>query len=224
MMKTVCVTLTDRKYGKQSPHANHSQTHFSSIGLDVQNFYGIHAERIGVNSVVTSLVIGASDPNRTQSIGMMSTGCWLSHRALWAALLLLPDDEFLVIEDDARFQENWKARFDRALADVPTDWDMLYVGSCCVSSTRRLVRGEVYDNAMPQCTHAYCVRRKALMPLCELADEAGVRKPVDTFLVHHATSRLRIYTVLPRIADQYDAVLPEGDGGSGVFGSSAGFP
>lgn len=207
-MKTVCVTLTDRKYGKQSPHAEHLQARLAEFGLDAQMFYGIHAERIGINSVVASLVIASSDPNKTQSIGMMSTGCWLSHRALWAALLLLPDNEFLVIEDDVRFQSNWKSRFDAALQDVPADWDLLYVGSCCTSNARRHVKGEVFADAFPQCTHAYCVRKKALLPLCEIADKEGVRKPVDAMMVHHASPLLKIYTVLPRLADQYDAVLP----------------
>jgi GR25 family glycosyltransferase involved in LPS biosynthesis len=208
-MRTVCVTLTDRKYGKHTPHEWHSRAHFAERGLDVQWYYGIHAERIGVNAVVTSAVIAPTDPDQTHSIGMMSTGCWLSHRALWAALLLLPDDEFLIVEDDVRFETNWRVRFDAALRDVPDDWDMLFVGSCCTARQRRLVRGEIYADAAPQCTHAYCVRKKSLLPLCELADEVGVRKPVDTFLAHHATSRLHIYTVLPRIADQYDAILPE---------------
>lgn len=208
-MRTVCLTLTDRKYGKHTPHEGHSRMHFSERGLDVQWYYGIHAERIGVNAVVTSEVIAPIDPDQTHSIGMMSTGCWLSHRALWAALLLLPDDDFLIIEDDVRFEPNWRERFDAALHDVPDDWDMLFVGSCCTTHQRRLVRGEIYEDANPQCTHAYCVRKKVLLPLCELADELGVRKPVDTMLVHHATSRFRIYTVIPRIADQYDAILPE---------------
>jgi GR25 family glycosyltransferase involved in LPS biosynthesis len=208
-VRTVCVTLTDRKYGKHAPHEGHARTHFAESGLDVQWYYGIHAERIGVNAVVTSAVISPLDPDQTHSIGMMPTGCWLSHRALWAALLLLPDDSFLIIEDDARFVPNWRERFDAALRDVPDDWDMLFVGSCCTAHYRRLVRGEVYEDARPQCTHAYCVRKKALLPLCELADEAGVRKPVDTMLAHHAVSRLRIYTVLPRIADQYNSILPE---------------
>lgn len=207
-MRVFCVTLTDRKYGKHTPHESHSHAHFAERGIDVQWYYGIHAERIGVNSVVTSAVIGPTDPDQTHSIGMMPTGCWLSHRALWAALLLLPDDSFLVIEADARFETNWRERFDASVRDVPEDWDMLFVGSCCTSHSRKLIKGEVYEGARPQCTHAYCVRKKALLPLCELADEAGTRKPVDTMLVHHATPRLRIYTVLPRIADQYDSILP----------------
>ena len=209
-MRTVCVTLTDRRYGKYTPHFDHAHKHFAERGLEVQWYYGIHAQRIGVNAVVTSAVIAPQDPDQTHSIGFMPAGCWLSHRSLWAALLLLPDDEFFVIEADARFPEGWRSRFDAALRDVPTDWDMLYIGSCCTSGCRQHVRGEVYADARPQCTHAYCVRQKALLPLCELADEVGVVKPVDTMLVHDATARLRIYTVLPRIVDQYDtAVLPE---------------
>ncbi len=206
-MRTICLTLTDRNYGKHSPHEAHSRAHFAERGLDVEWYYGIHAERIGVNAVVTSAVIAPEDPDQTHSIGMMPTGCWLSHRSLWAALLLLPEDEWMIVEADARFAADWRARFDAALLDVPGDWDMLYVGSCCTSGGRH-VKGEVYADARPHCTHAYCVRRKALVPLCELADEAGVCKPVDIMLVQHASARLRIYAVLPRLADQYDSVLP----------------
>lgn len=208
-MRTVCITLTDHKYGKCAPHFEPSRGHFAERGLDdVQFFYGIHAQRIGVNSVVRSDVISPSDPDQTHSIGMMSTGCWLSHRALWAALLLLPDDGFLVLEDDARFVADWHSRFALALRDVPDDWDLLYIGSCCTSSGRRLVKGEVYKDARPQCLHAYCVRRKALLPLCELVDEAGVRKPIDSALPDFS-GRLRIYTLIPRLVDQCDTILPE---------------
>lgn len=209
-MRAVGVTLTDRKYGKMRTHEEHSRTHFAERGLDVQWYYGIHAARIKINAVVASAVMLPTDPDQTRSIGMMATGCWLSHRALWAALLLLPDDSFLIIEDDARFEPNWRERFNAALHDVPDDWDMLFIGSCCTAQQpRRLVKGEIYEGARPQCTHAYCVRRKALLPLCELADDVGVCVPVDAMLVFHATSRLRIYTVLPRIADQYATILPE---------------
>jgi len=207
-VRTVCVTLTDDRYGKFTPHADHMRAHFAERGVDAQMFYGIHAQRIGVNAVVTSAVIAPQDPDQTHSIGMMPTGCWLSHRALWAALLLLPDDAFFVVESDARFEPNWRARFDAALRDVPDNWDMLYVGSCCTSASRMHVRGDVYSDARPQCTHAYCVRKKALRTLCEVADQVGARKPVDTMLATDASTQLRIYTVIPRIVDQYDANIP----------------
>lgn len=207
-MKAVCITLTDHRYGKAAPHQDY-HSHLAERGLDVQMYYGIHAQRIGVNAVVPSAVIAEVDPDKTQSVGMIPTGIWLSHRALWGALLLLPDDSFLILEDDAKFPENWRERFDAALRDVPDDWDILFVGSCCTSPQRKLVRGEIYEDARPQCTHAYCVRRKALLPLCELADEIGVREPVDGMIARHASSRLRVYTVLPRIADQFDTILPE---------------
>lgn len=206
-MRTVCLTLTDQKYGKVTPHYGQSRAHFAERGVLVQWYYGIHAQRIGVNAVVRSDVISPNDPDQNHSIGMMPSGCWLSHRALWAALLLLPDDNFFVIEADAKFSADWRSRFDAALRDVPNDWDMLYVGSCCTSGSKRYVRGEIYEEARPQCLHAYCVQKKALLPLCEMADDLGVRKPIDSMLCDHA--RLRIYTVLPRIVDQHDTILPE---------------
>lgn len=186
--------------------------HFAKRGLEPSYFYGISGHRIGVCTAVSY-----AEPDRSFSnIGPTPTGIWLSHRTVWAACLLLDDDEFLILEDDAKFPEDWRERFDRAFADVPADWDVIFAGSCCtLGLSRRHVGGELYElSGGPMCLHGYCVRRKALLPLCEMVDEARVGQPIDTVLALHVLPRLRVYTILPRIIDQLDppaglAELPE---------------
>ena len=213
-MRTVCITVTDPTYGKASPHIERTRTHFAERGVDAQMFYGIHAQRIGVNAVVVSAAIAASDPDKTQTIGMMPTGCWLSHRALWAALLL-PDEPTMVLESDASFPADWRERFDRALADVQQgdpEWEILFPGSCCCcqGQKQRHLVGDVFAvEAGPQCSHAYVIRSHAVAKrLCERVDEKGLILPIDSLLALHVLPSLRSYVVLPRIVDQFETLLP----------------
>jgi hypothetical protein len=51
--------------------------------------------------------------------------------------------------------------------------------------------GELYEVAAgPQCLHASCVRRKALLRMCELVDEARVEQPIDSAIVRHVQPHL----------------------------------
>jgi hypothetical protein len=198
MMATVCISVDPRA-------AERAGRHFAERGVTpVQFFAGLHAERLGLAATKPYQV---DNPGTDYKISKRVLGCWLSHRALWAALQLLNDEHFLVLEDDARFPEGWRARFDRALADAG-DFDVLYVGSCCCGGKPRTrVAGEVYELRWPMCTHAYVVRRHALAKLIETTDEVGAYAPIDLSLMFHSLPKLRTLTVLPRIVDQHDKVL-----------------
>lgn len=200
-MKIVCLTLTDRTYGKGAPHHDRAHAHFAERGLgDVGWFYGIHADRIGVN---TTLMF-----HTDYNMGPMPTGCWLSHRAAWAACLLMDDEEFLILEDDAQFSEDWKVRYESARAVLPDDWDVLFLGSCTTTGRSQHVSGEVYEVRWPMCLQAYLVRRRALERMITTQDEARCYGPIDITLERHTWPHLRVYTVLPRIVDQFDTELP----------------
>lgn len=215
-MRAVCITVNDDGqytrtgglYGDQptkSAPLSRTIRHFAERGVDAQFFRGIHAPKLGIRTGKPYLVDGPPPAGQDPFImSPSSVGCCLSHRALWAALLLLTDDHVLVLEDDALFQDGWRERFDRALADVPPDFDLLYVGSCCTQDKNRtLVRGEVWDVRYPFCTHGYVVAKKALPVLVETYDAAGCYAPIDLSMVFHSLPKLKVYTVLPRILDQY---------------------
>jgi GR25 family glycosyltransferase involved in LPS biosynthesis len=207
-VRTICVTLW-HPYEAQTPglslrKGDRARAHFAERGVPVEFFYGIDAPKLGVD---TKNVYELDVPGSGWRIGPKPTGCWLSHRALWAALLLLPEDRFFVIEDDAIFPPDWKPRFDRAVADAG-DFDMLFIGSCCTRGKEQPhVRGEVYAVKYPLCTHGYVVSKKALPVLIETQDAATCYAPIDISIGLHSGSRLRILTLLPRLLEQFETKL-----------------
>lgn len=220
-MRTVCITVNDDdQYVRMGVHTDRStgpstlsrtKQHFAERGVDAQFFRGIHAPKLGVHTVNPYLVDGPPAPGEAPfNIGPKVVGCWLSHRALWAALLLLPDEHFFVLEDDAIFPEGWRTRFERSLADAPTDFDVLYFGSCCAKDKNKtLIRGDVWDVRYPFCTHGYVVAKKALPILIETQDAAGCYAPIDVSMVFHSFPKLKVYTVLPRLLGQHMTGIPE---------------
>jgi GR25 family glycosyltransferase involved in LPS biosynthesis len=216
-MKTICITVNDPTYTRMGglygghtaqPAPVQAHKHFAEMGVDAAFFYGIHADKIGVTTGLFYEVDGG--PGCGFRIGPKPTGCWLSHRALWAACLLLEDDLFFIIEDDAKFPPDWKPRLDAAMRDAG-DFDMLFVGSCCTRGKPcSHVAGNVFHVEWPLCTHGYLIRRRALSILIKTSDEVRCYAPIDISMAFHSFSKLgKVHTVLPRILDQHNTVIPE---------------
>jgi GR25 family glycosyltransferase involved in LPS biosynthesis len=195
-----CITTDPKRRSTASEH-------FRIRGLqNVKWFEGIHAERIGVE---TKLCYELDHPGSGYKMGPMPTGCWLSHRALWAALAMTHDECTLVLEEDASLPEDWAMKLDQATRDLPEDWDMLYVGSCNTKDKpTRHWKGSVYEVKYPQCTHAILVRHRCLSKLIASQDSARCYAPIDISLALHSLPLLRVYTMLPRLVDQFDTVIP----------------
>ena len=124
-MKTFCIVLPE------SPERTaKARAHFASVGLENVTFFdGIHAEKFGLKTVFP---YERDNPGSGFNMGFKCVGIWLSHYMLWGALNLLSDSHFLVLESDACFPSDWQDRFAQTIIDVPADFDMLYVGSCCL--------------------------------------------------------------------------------------------
>lgn len=197
-MITVCVTLGGEREAR-------AREHFESVGLTgVLFFHGINGPKLGI--------IPTHEVPETPEKMPKTLGVWLSHRLLWSALLLLdgPDDEYLIVEDDAKFPADWRERFERARLQAHDDFDALYVGSCCTDDkSRTLVRGNVYEVRFPLCTHAYILRRKALKPMISMLDAHPADTGIDIALHYRVWPEMRVYTVLPRIIDQFDTDMPD---------------
>lgn len=196
--RTFCLTLPESPHRKEA-----ARVHFEERGLRVEFFDGIHAEKFGLRTVHPYEI---DHPGTDYKMGPSSVGNCLSQIMLWGALSVLWDDHFLVLEDDARFQPDWHKRMIGAMNDVPQDFDMLYIGSCCTQTKNPLrVKGDVFTVHWPMCTHAYIVARKAIPVL--LATQRKIYAPIDISLSLHSLPLLKVYTVLPRIVDQAGTTL-----------------
>ena len=136
-------------------------------------------------------------------------GLHLSHWILWNLFAAYPDgDSFSVMEDDVHLAPDWKPRVEHVEACLPADWDICLLGHCnAADKPSAHVNGPLFKVAYPQCTHWYLVRRKALHTLIETQRKAWA--PIDLSLIFGSYPQLNVYTVVPRLAQQFGIQLAE---------------
>jgi GR25 family glycosyltransferase involved in LPS biosynthesis len=175
--------------------------HFAERGLQVQFFPGIHGRSFGL---ATTLGDGPMSPGHV--------GALMSHYTLWQTLAYLPHDEILILEDDAWFEPDFPRRFRLAYAELPADWQYVFVGAVAMDGKPfRRVSERVGIMRYPCGLHAYLVRRSVLAFLLETNHQA--RLPLDLQLIAHSLPALKCYTFLPPLVRQRTATSPiEGTG------------
>lgn len=199
-LKTFVITLPEKPDRTKA-----CLEHLKARGLtDFTFFMGWHGQSMGLSTKWTYEV---DNPGTGFSIGPIPTGIWCSHYALWQGLNLLPDEHFMVFEDDVKLPENWMPKVSQAISDSPKDFDALYIGSCCAGNRPMThIKGDVYEVKYPLCTHAIIWAKKALPVLVET--QRKIYAPIDISLTFHPFKQLKVYTVLPRICDQFNTELP----------------
>ena len=200
-MKTICLTLVETPQIEAK-----AREHFAAVGLDnVDFYYGIHAKTAGL---LTKNTYEVDHPDEHFNMGEHGVGIYVAFRSLWSAMLLLPDEHIMVVEHDIIFHDGWKARLDAAMRDVPKDFDMLLTGHCCAADKPRThMAGEVWDVRYPMCNHAAVYNKKCLKRLLELCSKCWA--PIDLQLIFDAFPHLKVYTLMPRLADQFNTVIPD---------------
>lgn len=201
-MRNFCITLPE--FPERRTEA---EKHFAEVGFQTEFFDGIYAEGFGINT--THPYMRDRKPgDELYFMGFKPTGIFLSHYALWMALNLLPDTHFFITEIDAKFDADWKPKFDKALQDAPADFDVLFIGSCCTNDLpQRHLGSNIYDVKYPMCLHAYVVAKKALPHL--LATNRDCYAPIDISLTLHSFDKLKVLTLLPRIVSQFNTEISE---------------
>ncbi len=206
-IKPLCIYLPDEDIWIEE--YEQAKKYFPSIGIDdVEWVAGIHAKKFGVQGTHIYLLDGR--PEEQFHIGQAKVGGFLSHYMLYCIMNTMKETHFLVLECDAKFVDGWKGKLAQALSDVPPDFDMLFVGSCCAADKEPVhIKGDVYHypyrgedkwQFYPQCGHAYIVAKKAIPTF--IATQRDTASPVDVSLIKYAFPSLNIYAILPRISDQ----------------------
>ncbi|XP_073705859.1 procollagen galactosyltransferase 2 [Garra rufa] len=74
---------------------------------------------------------GYKDPYSDRVLTKGEIGCFLSHYNIWKKVVELQQQQVLVLEDDVRFEHNFKSRLNTIMEDVKQSdlqWDLIYVG------------------------------------------------------------------------------------------------
>jgi GR25 family glycosyltransferase involved in LPS biosynthesis len=165
-------------------------------------FYGVDGRESGLETKHTYEI---DNPGSNYHIGPKIVSMFLSHWVLWNVLAHVPGDSFLIFEDDVRMEPDWKPIFDESIFALPKDWDLCYVGSCCVDDMG-VVSGHLHRVSKALCTHAYMVNRKAVQPLIDNCRKIWAN--IDIAIYFDAFPKMKVYAILPRIAYQIDTVIP----------------
>lgn len=181
---------------------NDTAAHLNSLGIQWERFNGLDNQLCRLNPVDTF------DLDRVgERIGPKHVAACLSHYLLWKCMEMQPDESFIVFEYDVRLPSGWRERFDAMMRDVPDDWDLIFLGSCCCAGREtKHIAGEIYEVRWPLCGHAQLIRKKALPIL--LAEHQKIWAPLDVALYYGALPKLRVYTVLPELATQHGTFTP----------------
>jgi GR25 family glycosyltransferase involved in LPS biosynthesis len=196
----------------EKPHRTEAaQKHFDEVGLDCVRFIpGINGEKFGLRTIHPYAV---DDPSGKFFCGPHETGIFLSHLFVWMHVSL-SHDYAMVMEDDVKFRDGWKQQVRDALANVPENFDFLFLGSCATGAAfKQHVKGNVWDVRYPACFHAYIVSQRGAAYLVQT--QRKMWGPVDlmTWVVDPRGGSipsfrdLNVYTVMPRVADQFNTEL-----------------
>ena len=188
-----------------STRISSTREHLAGLGLKWSLFFGIDAIKMGLTTVNPYEV---DAPGSGYIMQQKHTGMHLSHFLMWRHFWNdHEEDSFTIFEDDVRLIDSWKLATVDVYKEVPEDWDILAIGSCCTEGRPTAhISGPVYRVQYPLCTHAYMVRRKALPILLETQEKSWA--PIDLALYFNSYPKLNVYTILPRIAEQEGTFLP----------------
>lgn len=133
-------------------------------------------------------------------------GCSSSHIRAWRLCVELAaetNQPLLVLEDDAAPTAEFQQTLARALAALPSDADLLYLGYSQAADWRREVSPDLVESEYVWTTVAYIV-----WPSCarKLLSQLPVSEPVDNWMAGLcASGDVKAYCVRPKIVLQADA-------------------
>jgi GR25 family glycosyltransferase involved in LPS biosynthesis len=137
----------------------------------------------------------------TYRISQSVLGCSMSHYTIWRIMEYLDDDYFLVVEDDVELCEGFKEKLMATIQNLPSDWQFVFVGHCCLDPKMLMVReGIAHTPNPPMCTHAYMVRKTAVKHLIETNEL--MYAPIDIQLKKRTLPTISHYSLVPPLATQ----------------------
>lgn len=189
---------------------NKAKAHFAEAGLEnVISIAGVHGQKFGV---VGTHPYELDAPGSGHMIGQKYVASFLSMYVMYnVALHRETDTHFMFIEDDTRFNPDWQEQLNKALTDIPADFDFLFVGSCCAmnknpqpvkpgSSVYKFAKTSGFPPNYPMGGNCYIIAKKCLEHI--IRTQRDCYAPADISLAIHSFPGMDVYAILPRICEQ----------------------
>lgn len=191
--RTFCVTLKETPLRKKA-----FQESAKKAGIEATMFDGILGTRMGLIAKFPNTI---ECPGGNVMLNEGALGCNMSHFILWHVLKYLPDEEFLIFEDDALIEPDFKEKFFPIYEKLPIDWQMAYVG--WIPYGKDIPPLAIEDGIsirIPSATHAYLVKKSILNELCDAL--LPIQSPLDLTLIRRVLPRIKYYVFDPSIVEQ----------------------
>lgn len=102
------------------------------------------------------------------------------------------DDYILIFEDDVILDNDFNSKLNKYLMELPNDWDMLFIGSCCnlhIHKNELKKNVHIYKkshiNGSTRCTDSYLIRKKCAQKIIDVINSHTkyvILKPADWWL------------------------------------------
>ena len=132
---------------------------FKYLNIEPTMFSAIHKDIIQRDVLIQNNLI-----NEDSSLNMGRIACHLSH--LYVLQEFLKNDKLqtcIIFEDDLAIPKNLNRlvkRFNKAMKDLPKDWDVINFGGCWdTCNTRTRITNELFKSTRAQCRHCYGVSK-----------------------------------------------------------------
>jgi GR25 family glycosyltransferase involved in LPS biosynthesis len=149
-------------------------------------------------------------------------GCALSHLKLWTMLLCDSEEiqSYLIMEDDARLDPEWKNTWSQIYSKLPDDWECIYLGGVLppnregfkqvLEETRipglcRIAPNTFFGQTIPSrqfhfCAYAYVLSRVGVKKIIKsIEDHKGIWTSADHVLFN-SLNKEHVYVVNPLLA------------------------
>ncbi len=85
----------------------------------------------------------------------------------------------LILEDDAMLPSNFVSKFNLYKSQLPEDWDLLWVGTCCDIHAPYQRGSNIYEGDRSRCTHCFLISLKCAQKIHD--DMYSIDLPIDWY-------------------------------------------
>ncbi len=137
---------------------------------------------------------------RTRRMSAGEIGCCISHRNVWELARSRRYQKVAIFEDDVVVSASFSRKLRRALMQLPSNWDILYLGYINPSGLTHKVSSMLKKIKFVFGAYAYVLRDTGLR---KLIAALPIDRPIDNFLGKLCEEKvLNAYGICPPIAKQ----------------------
>lgn len=85
----------------------------------------------------------------------------------------------LILEDDAILASNFASKFNLYKSQLPEEWDLLWVGTCCDIHAPYQRGSNIYEGDRSRCTHCFLISLKCAQKIHD--DMYSIDMPIDWY-------------------------------------------